>query len=287
MNNTATQTNHSVKKEVETGFVPIQISDRDFERLSGFVHTHYGIDLSQKRQLIAGRLTVTIKQLGYHNFSEFVDHLLLTRDQKEMTLLLDKLTTNYTFFMREQECLDVFRNRIIPDIVRKHKSDRTLAIWSAGCSSGEEPYNISMYLMDYLGEDAKNWDTRLLATDISSQALAAARKGVYHLPDTIPLDWRNRYFLPRKDGSYEVAPIIRNNVIFRSFNLMDPIKFQRKFDVIFCRNVMIYFDQPTKDALVRRFYDATLPGGYFLISCSENLGLDIPYHKVTTATFQK
>ena len=270
-----------------TVFSPMTISDADFRRLVNFVQSTYGIDLSQKRQLITGRLSVTIKQLGYKSFAEFVDHLLKTRDEKEVTLLLNKLTTNYTFFMREQDHLDYFRNQIIPEIVRRHEKDKSLAIWSAGCSSGEEPYNISMYLLDYLGAQASQWDTRILATDISAQALNTARQGIYELPDTIPAEWRRKYFTDMKNGRHAVVPAIKNNVIFQSFNLMDPIRFRRKFDVIFCRNVMIYFDQPTKDALVQRFYDATNPGGYLLISYSENLSPNTPYRRLAPATFQK
>ncbi len=268
-------------------FSPMTISDADFRKLVHFVRSNYGIDLSQKRQLITGRLSVTIKQLGYKNFSEFVDHVLQTRDEKEITLLLNKLTTNYTFFMREQDHLDYFRQKIIPDIVRRHERDKSLAIWSAGCSSGEEPYNISMYLLDYLGAQASQWDTRILATDISAQALNTARQGIYELPDTIPAEWRRKYFTDLKNGRHSVAPAIKNNVIFQTFNLMDPIRFRRKFDVIFCRNVMIYFDQPTKDALVQRFYEATNPGGYLLISYSENLSPNTPYRRLAPATFQK
>ena len=268
-------------------FSPMTISDNDFRRLVNFVQSTYGIDLTQKRQLITGRLSVTIKQLGYANFSDFVEHLLKTKDEKEMTLLLNKLTTNYTFFMREEDHLNYFRDKIIPDIVRRHEKDKSLAIWSAGCSTGEEPYNISMYLFDYLGAQASQWDTRILATDISAQALNTARQGIYELPDTIPAEWRRKYFIDQKDGRHAVCPALKNNVIFQPFNLMEPIKFRRKFDVIFCRNVMIYFDQPTTDALVQRFYDATNPGGYLLISYSENLSPNTPYRRLAPATFQK
>ncbi|MCI8423654.1 MAG: protein-glutamate O-methyltransferase CheR [Lawsonibacter sp.] len=263
------------------------ITDADFTRLVTFIKSNYGIDLTQKKQLITGRLSTTLKQKGYGSFSEFVSHLLQTKDDAEVTLLLDKLTTNYTFFMREKDHLDYFCNNIIPDIVRRHERDKTLAIWSAGCSTGEEPYNITMFLFDYLGSQAKQWDTRLLATDISTRAMTAAKRGVYELPDTIPPEWKRKYFVPAKDGAYAVSPDVRNNVIFQPFNLMDPIKFRRKFDVIFCRNVMIYFDQPTKDALVQRFYNATVPGGYLLISKSENLSQNTPYRRLATSTFQK
>lgn len=271
----------------ETRFSPLAITDADFQRLARFIQGNYGIDLSKKRQLIVGRLSTAIRQRGYDSFSKFVDHLLSTKDQDELTLVLNKLTTNYTFFMRELDHWELFRTQIIPEIIRRHQRDKTLAIWSAGCSSGEEPYNISMYLFDYLGNQAANWDTRILATDISAQALASAQKGVYELPDNMPAAWKKKYFRPQQDGSWMVTPQVKQNVIFRTFNLMDPIQFKRKFDVIFCRNVMIYFDQPTKDALVRRFYNATLPGGYFLISYSENLSANTPYARIAPATYQK
>ena len=265
----------------------LTISDNDFNRLVKFVQSNYGIDPSQKRQLITGRLSTPLKQRGYTSFTDFVNHVLQTKDNELITLLLDKLTTNYTFFMREKEHLDLFCRQIIPDIVRKHQRDKTLAIWSAGCSTGEEPYNITMFLFDYLGQQASQWDTRILATDISNRAMTAAKKGVYELPDTIPADWKKKYFTPVAGGQYQVTKQVRDNVIYQPFNLMDPIRFRRKFDVIFCRNVMIYFDQPTKDALVRRFYDATLPGGYLLISKSENLSSDNPYRRLAPSTFQK
>lgn len=275
------------KKPGETIFSPLTISDSDFTRLVNFVQSNYGINLTQKRQLITGRLSTAIKQRGYQSFTAFVEHLLNTKDEQELTLLLDKLTTNYTFFMRERDHLDYFCSHIIPDLVRRHQRDKVLSIWSAGCSTGEEPYNISMFLFDYLGNQAKNWDTRILATDISNRALTEAKRGVYELPDTIPPEWKRKYFVSGHDNLYTVSPAIRDNVIFRTFNLMDPIRFRRPFDVIFCRNVMIYFNQPTKDALVKRFYDATVPGGYLLISYSENLSQNAPYHRLAPATFQK
>ena len=277
--------------EVKSGggaaFSPMSISDADFRRMVHFIQSSYGIDLSQKKQLITGRLSPAIKKLGYQSFGDFVNHVLEKKQEDEITLIINKLTTNYTFFMREKEPLDYFRQKIIPELVSRHQRDKCLSIWSAGCSSGEEPYNISMFLFDHLGPQASQWDTRILATDISLQALTAAKRGVYTLPDTIPQEWRRKYFQQNPDGTHTVAPAVRNNVIFQTFNLMNPIQFRRKFDMIFCRNVMIYFDQPTKDALVRRFYDATVPGGYLMISCSENLSQNTPYHRMASAVFRK
>lgn len=264
------------------------ISDEDFRKLTNFIKAQYGITLQQKRQLVTSRLSSMLTEQGYTSFSEFVAQLLKERDPQKIEQVLNRLTTNYTFFMRETEHFDFFTKVILPELVRKYQSKKSLAIWSAGCSSGEEPYNLSIYIKEFLGAQAGQWDTRILATDISQKALASAKKGIYELPDTVPANWRKRYFTPVKGTSqFMVAPEIRNNVIFQTFNLMDPIKFRLKFDVIFCRNVMIYFDQPTKDALVRRFYDATVPGGYLMISHSENLGQNNPYQTVAPSTFQK
>ena len=264
------------------------ISNEDFHKLVQFIHSQYGIDLSQKRQLVTSRLSSLLSQKGYTGFGPFVSELLRKQDPADLELVLNRLTTNYTFFMREQEHFDFFQNTILPDLIKRHQRDKVLAIWSAGCSSGEEPYNISIYIKEFLGAQANQWDTRVLATDISQKALASAKRGVYELPDTLPTAWRKKYFRPGPGGKqFMVAPIIRDNVIFQTFNLMDPIRFRLKFDVIFCRNVMIYFDQPTKDALMRRFYDALVPGGYFMISHSENLSKNSPFMTVAPSTFQK
>ena len=263
------------------------ISDEDFRKLTNFIKSQYGITLQQKRQLVTSRLSSMLSEQGYTSFSEFVDQLLKEKDPQKMEQVLNRLTTNYTFFMRETDHFDFFSKVILPELVRKYQRKKSLAIWSAGCSSGEEPYNLSMYIKDYLGTQAAQWDTRILATDISQKALAAAKKGIYEVPDTVPESWRRKYFQRTEGNRYAVSPEIRSNVIFQTFNLMDPIKFRTKFDVIFCRNVMIYFDQPTKDALVRRFYDATVPGGYLMISHSENLSKDAPYITVAPSTFQK
>ena len=263
------------------------ISDEDFRKLTNFIKSQYGITLEAKRQLVTSRLSSLLAEQGCNDFSQFVTQLLKERDPQKIEQVLNRLTTNYTFFMRETEHFDFFTKVILPELVRKHQRNKVLAIWSAGCSSGEEPYNLSMYIKDFLGPQAGLWDTRILATDISQKALATAKKGIYELPDTIPDSWRKRYFKKVEGNHYAVSPEIRNNVIFQTFNLMDPIRFRVKFDVIFCRNVMIYFDQPTKDALVRRFYDATVPGGYLMISHSENLSKDAPYVTVAPSTFQK
>lgn len=265
----------------------LSISDADFQRMVHFVKSNYGIDLRQKKQLIQSRLTSVLKQHGFDDFKQYVDYLLLRGSSEDVNELLVKLTTNYTYFMRETESFDYFQKSILPQLAKRHQHDKVLSIWSAGCSSGEEPYNVTMYMMDYFGTQWAAWDTRLLATDLSVDALDKAEKGIYQLRENMPPKWKQEYFTRIGGERFQVSKQVRENVIFRQFNLMEPIRFRRKFDVIFCRNVMIYFDMPTKTALIRRFYDATLPGGYLIISLSENLPPDLPYRRVSTSIFQK
>lgn len=263
------------------------ISDADFNRMVKFVQSNYGIDLHAKRQLINSRLSGVLKSKGYDSFKEYVDYLLTKGSGDDINELLSKLTTNYTYFQRETESFDYYIKKIMPEITQKHKKDKILSIWSAACSSGEEPYNVTMYMMDYFGAHWREWDARMLATDLSVDVLAKAQRGVYQLPDNLPNHWKREYFKPASGNRYQISPKVKENVIFRQFNLMDPIQFKRKFDVIFCRNVMIYFDTPTKTALINRMYDATVPGGYLIISLSENLPPDTKWKRCTSAIFQK
>ena len=265
----------------------LAISDSDFSRMVRFVQGNYGIDLHAKRQLINSRLANVVKSKGFKDFKEYVDYLLTKGNGDDINELLSKLTTNYTYFQRETESFDFYVKRILPEITKKHARDKILSIWSAACSSGEEPYNVTMYMMDYFGSQWGAWDARMLATDLSVEVLAKARRGVYQIPDNMPAHWKREYFKPVAGNRFEIAPKVKSNVVFRQFNLMDPIKFKRKFDVIFCRNVMIYFDQPTKTSLINRMYDATLPGGYLIISLSESLPPNTRWNRLTSAVFQK
>ena len=268
----------------------LTLSQQDFTRLVQFVKKNYGIDLSKKMQLIMGRLSNTIISLGYTSFTDYIDHVISSKNPADLEVMLNKLTTNYTYFMREEAHFKLFRDTILPYLLST-KKNKVLSIWSAGCSSGEEPYTISMIIKETLGAQTALWDTRVLATDISQNALKAAKEAVYDedsLKNLSPA-WKSKYFVKTPEqGIYSVAPAIKSNVIFQTFNLMDPIHFRLKFDVIFCRNVMIYFDQSTKDALIQRFYDATAPGGYLLIGHSETINKEkTPYKYLMPATYRK
>ncbi len=266
------------------------LTDEDFNRLYRFIQNNYGIDLSKKKQLIVSRLQQSLESNGYSSFADYVNDIVGGRRPDLVPPMLNKLTTNYTYFLREEAHFNFLRNTVLPELAQKHRNDRSLSIWSAGCSSGEEPYTISIYLKEYFGYDAGQWDTRILATDISQNVLNTAMNPTYQDEqlERIPAPWKTKYFQKRPDGTYTVSKEIRDNVIFRPFNLMEQIRFRRPFDLIFCRNVMIYFDQETKDALVNRFYNVTVPGGYLFIGHSEGLNKQTcPYKYLMPAIYQK
>ncbi|MDD3394531.1 MAG: protein-glutamate O-methyltransferase CheR [Anaerotignum sp.] len=266
------------------------LKENDFVRLYTFIQKKYGINLSKKKQLIEGRLNSTLFSMGFAEYSEYVDYILTKSTEKDIEVLLNKLTTNYTYFMREKAHFDYFSNTILPFLV-KNKKDKVLSVWSAGCSTGQEPYTLSILMKEFLGKDASLWDTRVLATDISQKVLVQAQKGVYpkeSLKD-MPSEWVHKYFnRVANTDEYEVTPQLKANVIFKPFNLMDPIKFKIPFDVIFCRNVMIYFNQQTKDDLVNRFYDTTNHGGYLIIGLSETVNKsNTKYKYIMPAIYRK
>jgi chemotaxis protein methyltransferase CheR len=175
--------------------------------------------------------------------------------------------------MREVNHFYYFRDNVLPYLVNKAK-DRDLRIWSAGCSTGEEPYTLAMIMDEFFGEDRKLWDTKILATDISENVLEQAIKGEYSNEETasLPPSWKINYLKKYDVENSVLVDKIRNEVIYRKFNLMDKVfPFRRKFHVIFCRNVMIYFDNNTKDELANKFYDLLEYGGYLFIGHSESL----------------
>ena len=268
----------------------LTIEKKDFHTLVNFVQANYGIDLSKKEQLIVGRLQFTVLEKGYKDFAEYVKHITEDRNSEDIEVMLNKLTTNYTHFIREEKHFDYMKKIILPEL-ESTKKNKVLSIWSAGCSSGEEPYTMSMVLKDHFDKSSSQWDTRVLATDISQNVLRKAQNSIYPESDleNLPKEWLSKYFVKdTAEGGYRVSQGIKDNVIFRTFNLMDPIKFKLKFDVVFCRNVMIYFDKPTRAALIKRFYDATNPGGYLFIGHSESLNRDdAPYKQMGPSIYRK
>ena len=192
--------------------------------------------------------------------------------------------------MRETDHFTYFANKVLPYLQATNKQ-KDLRVWSAGCSSGEEPYTLAMIMADYFGEEKKIWNTQLLATDISVKVLDLAEKGAYPLEvlQELPGNWRANYFKRVHKDVYQIEDKIKKDVIFRIFNLMDEkFPFKQKFHVIFCRNVMIYFDQQTKRELITKFYDMTESGGYLFIGHSESISRDeTRYQYIMPAVYRK
>ena len=268
----------------------LEVKDADFVRLANYMMDNYGINLTKKKHLIQSRLNAILSWGKYETFNEYVDYITGgNASVEDVRVILNRLTTNHTYFMRESSHFDFFKNKILLELEKKYSSNKSIAIWSAGCSSGQEPYTLTMLLFDYFGTRRKEWNLKLLATDISNHAMSIAKKGSYiaeELKD-VPESWKKNY-MTEKNGIYTVTPEVRSNVVFREFNLMDDIKFRSSFDVIFCRNVMIYFEPDVKAALVKRFYGASNKGAYLLIGQSETLDKSSnPYSFVSPATYIK
>ena len=268
----------------------MNLPEKEFRQLTEFLKANYGINLSQKKVLIEGRLQNLLQEKGFDNYTDYLQHVYSDGSKQEITMLINKLTTNHTFFMREMEHFHYLRDKVLP-VLANTVLDKDLRIWSAGCSSGEEPYTIAMVIADYFGGMKSCWNTKVLATDISVDVLTAAEQGIYPAEalQTLPAAWKLAYFKRIDSEQYQVCEKLRDEVIYRVFNLMDGVfPFRRKFHVIFCRNVMIYFDDETKTRLVRKFYDMTEPGGYLLIGHAESISkLATEYKYIMPAVYRK
>ncbi len=266
----------------------MKITDAEFKYLVDYLKKHYGINLAQKRVLLEGRLTSYLEEHNYADYSAYIKALERDTTGKEITTLLNKVTTNHTFFMREADHFDYFKNQVLPMLERDVR-DRDLRIWCAASSSGEEPYTLAMVLKDYFGSKTPKWDSKLLATDLSQKVLEIAKLGVYSaeaLKD-MPDVWKKKYFTKYGDNQVQVVPELRSEVVYRPFNLMDPIHVKKPYQVVFCRNVMIYFDTPTKAALVQRIYDALCPGGFLFIGHTESIPKPTPFNYIMPSVYQK
>jgi chemotaxis protein methyltransferase CheR len=263
----------------------------EFSELVCFIKQRYGINLLQKRSLVYGRLSHYIEQSGFTSFSDYFSYVKSDYTGKAGVILVNKLTTNHTYFLREPEHFQFMERVVLPYLAATEKVKKDLRIWSAGCSTGEEPYTLAMMIDCYFGMEKHKWDAKILATDISTSALEKAQKAIY--PDQqlqrLPKRWRTQYFHKIDVESSVLKETIRREVIFRRFNLMNEIfPFKKKFHLILCRNVMIYFDEKTKGELINRLYEHTEPGGYLFIGHSESVNrAKSKYQFVTPAIYRK
>lgn len=252
----------------------IKISDEEFRLLAEYIKEHSGIHLrDEKKTLLVGRLSNMLTEMGMESFSAYYKFLKNDVKGDELSRLIDKVTTNHTYFMREAEHFTYLSQTVLP-YLQETVTNRDLRIWCAASSTGEEPYTLAILLDEYFKNSGELWNKKLLATDLSSNVLENAKKGIYsgEKVSTLPKIWALNYF-DKIDGSdYQVKQRLRQEVIFRRFNLLEPVfPFKKKFQVIFCRNVMIYFDNPTKDMLIDKLYDSLEYGGYLFIGHSESI----------------
>lgn len=251
-----------------------QITEKEFRMLADYIKKNFGIHLkTEKMSLVTGRLNSYLEQNKFESFSAFYDYVINDKTGAAVTALMDRITTNHTYFMRESVHFDFFKEKVVPYLVNTI-NDKDMRIWSAGCSSGEEAYTLEMIVKEVLGDKAPLWDTKILATDISNRVLETAVKGVYtnESISSLPATWRLTYF-DKTDATYStVKDSLKKEVLFRKFNLMEKTyPFRKKFHVIFCRNVMIYFDNETKNEVVNKFYNCLELGGYLFIGHSESI----------------
>ncbi len=267
----------------------LKLTDDDFNRLVTYMKKNYGINLEKKRILIEGRLSNMVTQRGFKSFKEFIDFAFADRTGKETMQLVNKLTTNHTFFMREPEHFEYLKTVLLPYFEKQNARERSVRVWCAASSTGQEPYTLAMTMDEYFGAKASMWDLKLLATDLDTEVLKTAEQGIYSLDmlKDVPKTWMTKYFTKLPDGRYQVVDNIRKRIIYKQFNLMDKIAAQRPYDLISCRNVMIYFEQETKNALIERFYDVTKEGGYLYIGHAESVGKNTRYTYVKPAIYKK
>ncbi len=271
----------------------MSISGKEFQQLRDLIYRRFGINLTEKKKsLVVGRLQTLLRTSGFDNFSSYYQHIITERSGSALNELVNRISTNFTYFWREPAHFEHLRVTVLPKLIRalRAKDDYDIRIWCAAAATGEEPYMIAILLKEFFGADSYKWKSGLLATDISDRALELARGGIYpdKTLDKLPVEYRRKYFKQVSGNNWQIADEIKREVTFRRFNLMNPLPFKKGFHVIFCRNVMIYFDQVTKEELVKRFYGGTEPGGHLYIGHSEALGRkNCPYTYIMPALYQK
>ena len=273
--------------------------NREFDQFSALIYDEVGIKMPPaKKTMLEARLQKRLKALGMHSFQEYSDFIFSQAGrEQEIIHLIDVVTTNKTDFFREPQHFDFLVREAIPAMRQIRGAGESplnpFRIWSAGCSTGEEPYTMAMVLSDYAAAN-HGFKFSILASDICTKVLQTATAGVYgeDRTDTISLSMKKKYLLRSKDhskGLVRISPDLRATVTFKRVNFMeDQLGISEKQDVIFCRNVVIYYDKPTQSALMNKFHRQLVPGGYLFIGHSETLnGLGVPFTQVSNTVYRK
>ena len=270
------------------------VSDSEFRAVSALVRHNFGIHLPEtKRAMMSCRMYKVVRSAGCASFAEFYQEHLVDPTPQALSSLANALSTNHTYFNREASHFGFFQEQVLPELIQRQQKcgRRDLRVWCAAASSGEESYTLAMVMRDALGAQASSWQGGLLATDISGQALSTARKGVYQTDRAmkLPGSLYRRYFRSVGGGRSEVVPLLKREVTHRRFNLMNlRYPFKQSFHAVFCRNVMIYFEEDTKRKVVERIFDVTAPGGYLFVGMAETItGLGSRFQSIRPGVYRK
>jgi chemotaxis protein methyltransferase CheR len=272
-----TEPNSSERGSAPSNYITNNLANEDYEFIRKLVFDRSRINLgSGKKELVASRIAKRLRVLRLNSFADYCDYVRSSRGEEEITDLLDVISTNVTEFFREPAHFDFLQQKALPEWTKLPASARNpYRVWSAACSSGEEPYTLAIVLAEFFqNRGAHAW--KVDASDISTRMLDRARQGIYRsdkvqLPST---DLLRRYFqkgVGAYAGQFRAKPEIREKISFHHLNLFHPFPFSSPFDAIFCRNVMIYFDRPTQEDLVTRLRELLVPGGYLIVGHSESL----------------
>ena len=274
------------------------LSQRDFNEIRKFMESRCGIRIPPiKKQMVEGRLRKRLKALNIPSYHQYCDYVFRTEEGRdEIINMIDVITTNKTEFFRENSHFEFLAQKAVPELIDRHGAGikRPLKVLSAGCSTGEEPYSIAMTLAE-LGRNLRtSFLFSILATDISTQVLKKAATAIYEgeRVDSIPTDLLHKYFMRSKDPGkdlFRIVPELRRSVQFRRLNFMDEdYKIRGKMDIIFCRNVIIYFAKDTQEKVLRRLLNCLIPGGYLFLGHSETIhGMNLPVQPVAPTVYQK
>lgn len=268
------------------------LTDKDFNRFAEFIHTECGIKLPpSKKTMLEARLQKRLRILGLKDFRSYADNLFQPGGmERELIHLIDAVTTNTTDFFREPRHFEYLDDVLLPQW-RAANQGREFRVWSAGCSLGMEPYTLSMVLSEFAARNA-GFRFSIMATDISTQVLEKASRGIYTDDQVraVPESLKRKYFLRSKDrsrGLVRVAPELRRTVTFHRMNFMEEFSVKNLLDVVFCRNVIIYFDKPTQESLLRRLTNCLFRGGHLFIGHSESLaGLALPVQQAAPTIYR-
>lgn len=262
----------------------ISFTDEDFEKFREYFYRKTGIMFDEsKRYFVDRRLIERIKATGHNSFKNYFIFLRFESSGRELQNLINSLTVNETYFFREDYQLQCMVKRILPEITTRKKKEDTIRIWSIPSSTGEEPYSIAIYLLEFWDEIEK-WDVEIISSDIDTNALETAKKGIYSERSVqhLPADILNKYFKPLGNGYYKISDDLISSIEFTRVNLVDRIETKRNrgFDIVFCRNLLIYFDDTSRKVAAENLYDSMNPGGFICLGHSESMSRISPIFQV-------